>query len=177
MSDYISDYSFADAYLADGDFVLWRGKPEKGITLGGGDLFTTMFGIFWLSFVIFWISGVISAGAPFPMILFGFFFLLIGVYLVGGRVIINEVMKSKTAYVITDKAIIKKCGSRVDVLYSRDNYSLQVYSHRNGTTTFVFDTHIVTHRVNHTPQTKKITLDNVIDAAGVNRALAEMSRG
>lgn len=176
MNEYINEYAFADSYLADGDIVLWRGKPEKGITFGGGDLFTTVFGIFWLSFVVFWILSAASTGAPFPMILFGFPFLLIGVYLVGGRVIISEAMKSKTAYVITDKAIIKKCGRRVDVLYSRDNYSLQVYSHRNGTTTFVFDTHIVTHRVNHTPQTKKITLDNVRDAAGVNRALAEMSR-
>ena len=176
MTEYTNEYAFADAYIADGDFVLWRGRPEKGITFSGGDIFTTLFGIAWFAFVLFWFGGVISSGAPFPMVIFGIPFFLIGIYLVGGKVILTELMKSRTAYVITNKAIIKRCGRRIDVLYSKDKYTMQVYSHRNGTTTFIFDTNVVTHRVNNAPQTKKVTIDNVLDAAGVNRALLEMEK-
>lgn len=176
MDTYNNDYSFADSYLADGDFVLWRGKPEKGMTLGGGNILSILFGVFWIAFVVFWVFGAISSGAPLPMIIFGLMFLGVGIGLIAGRPIMTEMMKPKTAYVITNKAIIKKCGRMVEVLYSRDAHTMQVYSHKNGTTSFIFDTNIVTHRVNHTAQTKKFTIDNVHDAAGVNRALAEMDR-
>lgn len=40
------DYAFARPYLAPGETILWRGRPEKGHLLSGQDAFMIPFSIF-----------------------------------------------------------------------------------------------------------------------------------
>ena len=172
--DFNNDYSFADIHIGVGDRVLWRGKPEKGITLRPDELITIPFGIFFALFACFWISMAMSAGGIFA--LFGVPFVAVGLYLAGGRFIVNEIMKKNTAYVITDKAIIRKRGSKVDVWYGRDLSNMQVYSHKNGTTSFMFSTVEVRYASRRGVSTHMYGIENVKDAYEVGNAIKQIER-
>ena len=172
--DIDTDYSFADMYIGYGDRVLWKGRPEKGITMRPDELVTIPFGIFFTLFALFWISMAMQAGGIFA--LFGVPFVLVGLYMVGGRFIINELMKKNTAYVITDKAIIRKRGSRVNVWYGRDLSDMQVFSHKNGTTSFMFSTVQVHYNRRRGMSTHLYGIENVRDAKDVSEAIKQIER-
>ena len=171
--DIDTDYSFADMHIGYGDRILWKGRPEKGITMRPDELATIPFGIFFTLFALFWISMAIQAG---PFALFGIPFVLVGLYMVGGRFIINEHMKKNTAYVITDKAIIRKRGSRVDVWYGRDLSNMQVFVHKNGTTSFMFSTVQVHYNRRRGMSTHLYGIENVRDAKDVSEAIKQIER-
>ena len=63
-----TDYSFADMHIGPGDRVLWKGKPEKGITVRSDELALIPFGAFFTMFAVFWISMAMNAG---PFAFFG----------------------------------------------------------------------------------------------------------
>ena len=169
-----TDYSFADMHVGYGDRVLWKGRPEKGITVRPDELVTIPFGLFFTIFALFWISMAMQAGGIFA--LFGVPFVLVGLYMVGGRFIINELMKRNTAYVITDKAIIRKRGSRVDVWYGRDLSNMQVFSHKNGTTSFMFSAIQVHYNRRRGATTHLYGIENVRDAKDVSEAIKQIER-
>lgn len=171
-----TDYSFADFHIGSGDRVLWKGCPEKGVTLTSRELSTIPFGIIFSAFAIFWMSMVLASGAPEIMAIFGLPFVFIGLYLAGGRIIVNEIMKGKTAYVITDKAIIRKRGSRVDVWYGRDLSNMQVFTHKNGTTSFMFSTVHVHYSGRRGVSTRYFGIENVRDAKDVSEAIKQIDR-
>ncbi len=169
-----TDYSFADIYIGPGDRVLWKGRPEKGVTMRPDELVTIPFGIFFTLFALFWISMAMQAGGMFA--LFGVPFVLVGLYMVVGRFIINEHMKKNTAYVITDKAIIRKRGSRIDVWYGRDLTNMQVFTHKNGTTSFMFSTVQVHYSGRRGVSTHLYGIENVRDAKDVSEAIQQIER-
>ena len=171
-----TEYSFADMHIGHEDRVLWKGRPEKGVTLTSRELSTIPFGLVFAAFAIFWIVVVLSTGAPPMIALFGAPFVIIGLYLAGGRLIVNEFMKKNTAYVITNKAIIRKRGSRVDIWYGRDLSNMQVYSHKNGTTSFIFTTVHVHPGARHGTTTRYFGIENVRDARDVSEAIKQIER-
>ena len=172
-TDFDTDYSFADIHIGPSDRVLWKGRPEKGITIRPDELVTIPFGAFFTLFALFWISMAIQAG---PFALFGIPFVLVGIYLLGGRFIVNEYMKKRTAYVITDKAIIRKRGSKVDVWYGRDLANMQVFSHKNGTTSFMFSTVQVHYGRGRGVSKYLYGIENVRDAKDVSEAIKQIER-
>lgn len=99
--------------LAPGERLLWSGQPKGGFHLLRGDGFLIPFGIAWLGFSIFWT--VLAFRAPkeagaewlnivFP--LFGIPFVLVGIYLVGGRYWFDARKRARTAFAITDKRVL-----------------------------------------------------------------------
>ena len=166
-----TDYSFADMHIGPGDRVLWKGKPEKGITVRSDELALIPFGAFFTMFAVFWISIAMNAG---PFAFFGIPFVLVGLYMLGGRFIVNEFMKKSTAYVITDKAIIRKRGNRVDVWYARDLINMKVYSHKNGTTSFMFSTVPAGYTCRRGERVNVYGIENVRDAKDVSAAINQI---
>ena len=166
-----TDYSFADMHIGSGDRVLWKGKPEKGMTVRPDELALIPFGLFFTAFALFWISIAMQAGA---FAIFGVPFVLVGLYMLGGRFIVNEYMKKSTAYVITDKAIIRKRGSRVDVWYSKDLNNMQVYSHKNGTTSFIFSSVPANYVCRRGERVTYYGIENVRDAKDVSEAIRQL---
>lgn len=163
-----TDYSFADMYIGIDERVLWKGKPEKGITFAPHELATIPFGIFFTAFAVFWISMALPAGV---FALFGVPFVLVGLYLAGGRFIVSEIMKRKTAYVITNKAIIRKRGNRVNVWYRENLMNMQVFSHKNGTTSFMFSLVPMHYSGRTNINNNMFSIENVRDAKDVNEAI------
>lgn len=168
------EYAFARPYLAPGETILWRGKPESGHLLGPQDAFMIPFSIFWCGFAVFWTVTAMS-NAPFPFGLFGVPFVCVGLYITVGRFFHTAYLRKKTAYVITTGKIIRKRGQRIDMLDAKTMPAIQVHARADGTGTIQFGQPIYYyHRRRHSswgPDQAMFTLDNIPDVARVQQIL------
>lgn len=130
MNQQYDEFEFVNQYLMGDEFILWKGKPEKGNLLSKNDVFFIPFSIFWCGFAIFWIIGAASTGTPFFW-MFGIPFVFVGLYMVFGRFIHIAYTRNHTYYVITNKKIIRKIGGKIDILDGQNLPSMNV-DIRNG---------------------------------------------
>ena len=107
--------------LSSGEKLLWSGQPRAGIRLRGSDAFAIPFSILWCGFAIFWESMVVRKGAPVFMMLWGIPFVLVGLYIVFGRFIMDAKNRAKTFYGVTNARVIIITG-----LFSREVKSLNL---------------------------------------------------
>ena len=109
-----NEFDFAKSLLVPGENILWKGKPEKSGLL-------TKRGYYMIPFSLLW-CGIVSLSVVDSIIRTGFVelfdvpFILAGLYLLVGRFIITVYTRRITAYVITNKKIIRKIGKNVDML-------------------------------------------------------------
>ena len=163
------DYSFARPYLAPGETILWRGKPEKGHLLGPQDWFMIPFSIFWCVFAVFWFVTALQAGA---FALFGIPFVCVGIYMTVGRFFHIAWLRKNTAYVITTAKIIRRRGKRIDMLDAKTMPTIHVTARTDGTGTIQFgDTFYYRRRGRTYRETPLFTLDNIPDVARVQQLL------
>src|SRR5215211_2048824 len=90
-----------ESELGPDERLLWFGGPRKGLRLQAADLFVIPFSLFWCGFALFWESMAIFSGGPFFMALFGIPFVLIGLYMVIGRFIVDAGLRERTFYGVT----------------------------------------------------------------------------
>jgi len=104
--------------LSSSERLLWSGQPRAGVCLRATDAFLIPFSLFWCGFAIFWEIGAVvpahknggPAAAVFP--LFGVPFVLIGLYLVFGRFILDARLRQRTFYGVTSERVIIVSGLR-----------------------------------------------------------------
>lgn len=179
--DYIDDFDFSRPYLTGDEYILWKGKPEKGALFTGADLFTTLFSLFWLGFSLVWEIIAITSGAPLFFGIFGLPFVAVGVYLLFGRFIYTAYLRKRTAYVLTNKKIIRKRGNKIDMLDSRDMMPMELTLHRNGNGTISFGYTTVEQRRRGgrsysymSNSTGGFSLENIRDAAEVQKMISNL---
>jgi Bacterial PH domain len=107
--------------LSSGEKLVWSGQPRAGIRLRWSDVFMIPFSILWCGFAIFWESMVVRKGAPVFMMFWGIPFVLVGLYIVFGRFIVDAMTRTKTFYGITNERIIIISG-----LFSQEIKSLNL---------------------------------------------------
>ena len=107
--------------LQRGETLLWAGQPHKGILFRTADAMLIPFSIMWAAFAIYWESSVISMGAPFFYMLWGIPFVLVGIYIVFGRFILDAKQRDTTYYGVTNERVIIISG-----LLSRKTKSLNL---------------------------------------------------
>jgi hypothetical protein len=113
--------------LSSSERLVWSGQPRGGIRLRASDAFIIPFGLLWCGFAIFWEVMALTATAKgagpiaiaFP--LFGVPFVVIGLYLVFGRFIVDSRIRERTFYGLTSERIIVVSG-----LFSRRTKSLNL---------------------------------------------------
>lgn len=135
--EYKNEYNFIAPYITGDEFVLWKGKPEKGRIFTSHDFLMIPFSIVWFGFAIFWETGVLSSGA-YLFGLFGIPFIIIGLYLTVGRFIHASYLRKRTFYVITNKKIIRLRGKKIDMLDGKAMPSMRIEIHKNGNGTIKF---------------------------------------
>lgn len=98
-------------HLNNTEILLWTGKPKQGIVFRKTDLLMIPFSLVWGGFSFFWQYSIILTEAPFFFKLFGIPFVLIGLYLIFGRFILDLIRRKNTTYGITEHKIIIKFGT------------------------------------------------------------------
>lgn len=96
--------------LGPDEQLLWVGCPPAGLRFRFGDVFFIPFSLLWCGFAIFWTFSAFSMGAPWFFVLWGTPFILVGLYMVVGRFFVDALVRSNTAYAVTNERIIIQSG-------------------------------------------------------------------
>ena len=177
--EYVDEYGFARAYLVPGESILWKGKPGKGHLLTPQDAFMIPFSIFWFGFAVFWEVGVLTSGAPFFFGIWGIPFILIGLYMLFGRFLHTAYLRKHTAYVITNKKIIRKKGKRVDMLGAGNMPSTHITTFADGSGNIRFGEYNMYYRRNSFDgfqNSAPFMMENVPDVVRVHQIIGTMER-
>jgi len=146
--DYASSQLFQGDLLSDEE-LLWTGQPDTSSVLAAEDLVLIPFALFWTAFACFWEAAALGwifvpeeAERP-PLIfpLFGLPFVLIGLYLLFGRIIYRNWKKRHTYYAVTDKRVLvlTTVGSRnLQAAYTDSVPGVGKSVRRNGVGTISF---------------------------------------
>lgn len=177
--EYTEDFTFARPYISPGETILWRGKPGRGNLFTSQDVFMIPFSIFWCGFAFFWEITAISGGAPFLFALFGAPFICVGLYLVFGRFLWTAYIRKRTAYVITNRKIIRARGNKIDMLDGKTMPPVYVTATRDGSGTIQFGqpNYYRRRRWDAFDQNAGLfSLENVPDVARVQQMIESMER-
>jgi hypothetical protein len=127
--------------LASGERLLWSGRPQQGVVVRRTDLFLIPFSLLWCGFAVFWEATVLTSKAPLLFRLWGIPFVLVGLYLVVGRFLVDAHQRGQTVYGLTDQNVVIVSGLRTRTvkrltLRTLSDVSLEERSDRRGTITF-----------------------------------------
>lgn len=174
--EYTDEYSFARSYIGPGEMILWKGKPGKGHLLTSQDAFMIPFSIFWCGFAFFWFFSALRSGGFFAA--FGIPFVIVGLYITVGRFIHAAIRRKRTAYVITNKKIIRCQGGKIDMLQGRGMPAVHVTAFRDGNGTIRFG-EMNDYRGNRNsfdPSQGLFTLENIPEVVRVQQIIDTMER-
>ena len=97
-----------EGILADGEEILWQGRPQTGILWRDLISPVSVMGVFFTGFAIFWVTlaaMMVPAGDAvfrfFP--LFGLPFVAVGLYLIIGRIFWDAYIRRRTWYTLSNR--------------------------------------------------------------------------
>jgi hypothetical protein len=100
------------AELAPGEQLLWTGRPPQGWMLRAVDAFLIPFGLLWSGCVVAALVQTIANRANWFGALFLVPFILVGLYFIFGRFLVDARDRQRTVYGITSERIIIVSGLR-----------------------------------------------------------------
>jgi hypothetical protein len=93
--------------LLKGERIIWWGQPAQGLLFTSRDWFLVPFSLMFAGFSVFWEASVLAGtNSPIFMKLWGVPFLLIGLYLVVGRFLVDAWIRRGMTYAVTDKRVL-----------------------------------------------------------------------
>ena len=134
---YRYDSGWVMPYLSPGESILWQGRPQRFTPFTENDIFMIPFSLFWCGTLFPGFLEDIKDGIG----LFGLFFIpfvLAGLYVLFGRLVVRWFLLKHTAYAITTRKILRRRGKKVDLLQGYSMPPMQVKEHRDGLKSILF---------------------------------------
>ena len=139
MEEFVDDFDFCRSCIDQDEQVLWKGRPSKGRLLGLADVGLLVIGLLFLSFCVLWMSFTLRfTGTSIVFTLWGIPFVVIGVYLVVGRLIRKAYLRPRTLYVVTNKKLIIKAGHGLKIYEKQMMPPMRVKYYGDGHGTIIF---------------------------------------
>jgi len=76
------------------------------VILRGSDLFVIPFSLLWGGFAIFWEYSAYSSGAPAFFLLFGGVFVVVGIYFIFGRFVVDALTRRNAYYGVSNDRVL-----------------------------------------------------------------------
>lgn len=102
----IASLEVVQSELTRDERLIWSGQPVSGIRFQPEDLFMIPFSIMWAGFAFFWETTVLLTDAPFFFKLWGIPFVLVGLYTLFGRFVIDSIQRKRTYYALTSRRVV-----------------------------------------------------------------------
>lgn len=128
-----------EEYLSEGEEILWRGVPSRGLIFRWWDVFFVPFSFLWAAFVFLWTFMVVRGGAPQEFALPGYFSSIVGIYITVGRFIVDIIRRMGTQYAVTNKRAIILSGifsKTFDAMHILPSTRVKVKGKRKGSIYF-----------------------------------------
>jgi hypothetical protein len=97
--------------LHPGERILWQGQPNVWAYSMRGAWYLVPFSLLWGGFAIFWEVSVLTLGAGPFFALWGVPFVLIGLYLIFGRIYVARREAQRTHYAVTNQRVVILAGA------------------------------------------------------------------
>jgi hypothetical protein len=126
--------------LEPGERIIWSGQPAQGIKFRASDMLKIPISFLWGGFTIYWEYYAIKSGHPL-LFLPGVPFVLIGLYIMFGRFIVESEQRAKTYYGLTNKRVIIVSGltqKNVEALSLQSLFGLSLSESSDGTGSIPF---------------------------------------
>jgi hypothetical protein len=100
-----------------GERIVWSGQPQQGLLLTERDIFHIPGSLAWCGFAIFWASTATRASLAGPALIgvlfvpLGRMLVVIGLYFVVGRFIVDAWVRRRVYYAVTDQRILIERGA------------------------------------------------------------------
>ena len=92
--------------LLSGERILWSGKPGQGLLLTAQDIYAIPFSLLWCGIVIVGMIGASrTAGFDYSLLVLALF-LCFGLYMLGGRFLVDALIRRDMRYDVTNKRIL-----------------------------------------------------------------------
>jgi hypothetical protein len=99
--------------IAPGERIIWQGQPTQGIRFAPQDAFAVPFAAFWLLMVLAIFltaaTGQMTNVDPMTYVVLPFF-LLIGLYMLFGRFLVERAARRRTHYILTSQRALIESG-------------------------------------------------------------------
>jgi len=94
------------ANLLPSERIIWAASPARFPVFDATDLVMVPFSLVWCGFMVFWEVQVFAMNGPTFFKLWGLLFLVAGLYLVAGRLVVRWLTLRGTVYTVTNRRII-----------------------------------------------------------------------
>ena len=92
--------------LLNGERLLWTGQPAKGLLLRAQDALLIPFSLLWCGIPLFGLLNGGAAGKFGPLVVVPALFVVVGLYFVFGRFLVDAWLRAATHYAVTDQRIL-----------------------------------------------------------------------
>lgn len=173
-----ASYGFVQPHLISGEYILWRGKPDKGRLLSISDIYAIPFSVLWCGGVCYGAYTSLRSGISFatPFLLL---FVAVGLYISVGRFIHMAWLRSRTYYVITNLKVVRLRNRRVNMIMGSNlpSVTVEIYKNGNGTIRIGQPTSgsMRGTALYRQVRNEMLTLENIPDVARVQRYLTQIS--
>ena len=174
---YRYDSGWVMPYLSPGESILWQGRPQRFTPFTENDIFMIPFSLFWCGTLFPRFLEDIKDGIG----LFGLFFIpfvLVGLYVLFGRLVVRWFLLRHTAYAITTRKILRRRNRKVEVLQGDPMPPFRVKEHRNGLKSVLFKENLYSAQIRRRPAWEPgFALEFLSDAERALRAIDAVQTG